>query len=69
MAKPIARVIDGMKFMWDGEDYESREAAEEKCAAYGKERFETRIVEEDGTIHVYSRRVVTEVVVDGAPPL
>ena len=69
MAKPVARVIDGMKFMWDGEEYESLDAATKVQAEYEKEDFETRVVEEDGTFHVYSRRVVTEIVVDGAPPI
>ena len=68
MGKIQARLIDGMKFMWDGQDYESIEEAEKVQAQYEKEKFETRIVEEDGKIHVYTRRVVTEVVVEGSPP-
>lgn len=69
MAKVRAKIIDGMKFMWNGEDYESIDDAKKVQADYEKENFETRVVEEDGTFHVYSRRVVAEVVVDGPPPL
>ena len=68
MAAPQARVIDGKKFMWDGREYESAAEAEKAKGEYEKERFETRIVEEDGKIHVYTRRVVTEVKVEGPAP-
>jgi hypothetical protein len=68
MAGPTARVIDGMKFMWDQTEYNSVEEAEKAKAGYEKDNFETRIVEEDGRTRVYTRRVVTEVVVDGPPP-
>ena len=68
MALPRARVIDGNKFMWDGKEYETAEEAEQARAQYGKDGFETRIVEEEGKIHVFSRRVVTSVVVDGESP-
>ena len=69
MAAPRARVFDGKKFMWDGLDYETSDDAQKAQAAYEKENFETRIAEEDDTIHVYTRRVVTDVVVEGAPPV
>jgi hypothetical protein len=57
-----------MKFMWDGEDYASLEKAESQRAEYEKEAFEVRLVEEDGKVHVYTRRVVTDVEVEGPPP-
>jgi hypothetical protein len=68
MAEPRARYIDGMKFMWDGREYETLEDAMKIKGEYEKERFETRIVEEGDKFHVYTRRVVTEIVVDGPPP-
>lgn len=68
MAPQIARFFDGHKYMWDGEVYESRDAAEAKRKAYGDNEFETRLVEDPEGHLVYTRRVVTEVVVEGEPP-
>jgi hypothetical protein len=63
------KIIDGKKFMWDGETYEGMEQAKTAEETYKKDNFETRIVEEEGKPLVYTRRVVTEVVVEGdAPP-
>jgi hypothetical protein len=62
-----SRIIDGMKFMWDGNDYASAEEAESAMAKYSADSFETRMLEEDGTLHVYTRRVVKDVVVEGSP--
>ena len=69
MASPRARIIDGMKFMWDGTEYESIDDAKKAQAEYEKDNFETRIIEEGDKIEVYTRRVVTEVQVDGPPPM
>jgi hypothetical protein len=69
MSEPLARFIDGMKFMWDGREYRSAEEAKQSQADYEKQKFTTRIVEESGRIRVFTRRVVTEVVVEGNPPV
>ena len=63
-------IYDGSsKFMWDGETYESAEEAESKKTEYEKHDFEVRVVEKGGKHFLYTRRVVTEVVVEGdAPP-
>jgi hypothetical protein len=53
--------------MWDGEDYESEAAAKENIAKYKKDNFEAELVEEDGKFLVFSRRLVTEIVVEGEP--
>jgi hypothetical protein len=63
------RIIDSKKFMWDGKEYESEGEAKGIMEGYEKEDFETHVVEEEGKWLVYTRRVVTEVVVDGAPPM
>jgi len=60
-------VVEGKKFMWDGEEYADHSAAEAKAAEYTKENFEVQVIEEDGKHFVYSRRVVTDIVVEGAP--
>jgi hypothetical protein len=53
--------------MWDGEDYESEAAAQENISKYSDDDFETKLIEEDGKYLVYTRRVVTEIVVEGEP--
>ncbi|UCH10597.1 MAG: hypothetical protein JSU61_01500 [Fidelibacterota bacterium] len=62
-----SRTIDGKKYMWDGEEYPSETAAQERISEYQAEGFETELVEEDGKHYVFTRRVVTEVVVEGGP--
>ena len=64
-----AKLFDGKKFMWDGKEYGSEDEARGVMEEYGKDDFETELVEEDGKWLVYSRRVVTEIVVEGAPPI
>ena len=63
------KILDGKKFMWDGKTYDTEEEAREVISGYGKEGFETRMLEEEGKYLAYTRRVVTEVIVEGeAPP-
>lgn len=59
------KIIDGKKYMWDGENYETKTAAEENIAKYSKDGFETKLIEEDGKHLVYTRRLVTDVKVEG----
>ena len=56
------------KFIWDGEAYDSRAAAEAKKGEYEGQGFETLLIEEEGKFLLYTRRVVKEVVVEGEPP-
>jgi hypothetical protein len=60
--------VDRRKYMWDGEPYDSRGAAEAKKGEYEARCFETQMIEEEGQFLVYTRRVVKEVVVEGEPP-
>ena len=60
--------VDRRKFVWDGELYDSRAAAEGKKSDYEAQGFETQMIEEEGKFLVYTRRVVKEVVVEGEPP-
>lgn len=63
------KILDGKKFMWDGESYEGMEQAKTAEETYQKDNFETRIIEEEGKPLVYTRREVTEIVLEGeAPP-
>ncbi|MFQ6032346.1 MAG: hypothetical protein ACE5K2_05430 [Candidatus Zixiibacteriota bacterium] len=59
------KIIDGKKFMWDGEDYESESAARQNVSKYRKDGFETQLIEEEGKFLVYTRRVASEIVVEG----
>lgn len=62
-----AKQIDGKKFMWDGLNFGNEAEAKVKEKAYKDEGFETRVTMESGKYVIYTRRLVTEVVVEGAP--
>jgi len=65
-----AERIDGKKFMWDQGNYSTEPEATEKMARYEKAGFETRLVKEEGKFLVYTRRLVTEIILEeGAQPL
>ena len=61
------KIIDGRKYGWDGEEYESESAARENMEKYIKDGFETQLIEEDGKYLVYTRRVVTDIQIEGEP--
>ena len=63
----LARTFDGKKFMWDGKVYPNRSEAEEVGQRYRDDDFEVELVEEGGECFLFTRRVVTEVVVEGEP--
>jgi len=60
----IAEIIDGKKFMWNQESYATEAEAKEKMAKYEKDGFETRLVKEESKFLVYTRRVVTEIILE-----
>jgi hypothetical protein len=65
----LAAIFDGKKFMWDKGNYSTKAEAEEKIIKYKKDGFETCLVEEERRYFIYSRRVVTKIVLEGdAPP-
>ena len=59
-----SRLFEGKKFVWDGEDYEDKAKADEVEKKYRDNGFEVESCTEDGKLHLYTRRVVTEIVVD-----
>lgn len=63
-----SRIINGKKFMWDGVAYESREKAQEVMEKYRKDNFEVELIEEGSQSLLYTRRVVTKIVLEGQPP-
>lgn len=65
----LARIINGKKYMWDKGIYSTEAEANEKIKKYEKEGFETHLVEDERKYFIYSRRIVTEIVLEGdAPP-
>jgi hypothetical protein len=59
-------MISGKKYMWDGIDYPSGEKASERMQKYKGDGFEVEVFEEDRERHLYTRRVVKEVIVQNA---
>jgi len=65
----ISKTINGKKFMWDGVVYESKKEAEDTMRKYKDDNFEVELIEEEKKHLLYTRRVVTDIVVEGeAPP-
>ena len=50
--------------MWDKGQYPTEEEAQEKTAQYEKDGFEVECVKENGKYLVYTRRLVTEIVLE-----
>ncbi len=61
---PKARFFEGKKFMWDGEEYGDEEKASSVQKEYAEKGFEVRACRENGKVLLYTRRVVTEIVLD-----
>jgi hypothetical protein len=62
-----SKIINGKKFMWDGVTYESDKDAQETKKKYEEDNFEVELIEEDQQPLLYTRRVVTEIVLEGEP--
>jgi hypothetical protein len=54
--------------MWDNVAYGSKKEAQDVMEKYKKDDFEVELVEEDNQFLLYTRRVVTEIVLEGEPP-
>jgi hypothetical protein len=63
----LARIFNGKKFMWDGKVYTNEKERNEITQKYKDDGFEVEIVEEGNQYFVFTRRVVTEVIVEGQP--
>jgi hypothetical protein len=63
----LARVFNGHKYMWDKATYEEKKSADEAVKKYRDEDFEVEAIHEEGKYYVFTRRVVTDVVVEGQP--
>jgi hypothetical protein len=59
-----ALLFDGKKFMWDGKEYESDKEAAPIRKGYEEGGFDVEVHHEGGKTYLYTRRIVTEIVVD-----
>ena len=59
-----ARFFDGRKFMWDGEGYDSEEKAKAARKQYEENGFEVELCRDDENVLLYTRRLVTEIVLE-----
>lgn len=58
------RIFEGKKYMWDGQEYDNEEQASSVEKQYTEKGFEVQMWREDGTVLLYTRRVVTEIVLE-----
>jgi hypothetical protein len=58
------RFFDGKKFMWDSEEYADKKTTAEAEKKYSADGFDVQSCSEDGKVLLYTRRIVTEVVVE-----
>jgi len=64
-----SKIINGKKVMWDGVEYETENETKELKKKYEDDNFEVELVEEEGKYLLYTRRVVTEIVLEGEAPV
>ena len=57
---PLARKVNGKKFMWDGVVYDNDDQARQVMEDYAKDGFEVEKFDEEGQFLVYSRRVAAQ---------
>jgi len=60
-------IVDNKKYMWDGVEYKDEGEANAAAEIYAAARFEIHRLVEKETVYLFTRRVVTEVKVEGAP--
>jgi len=65
----VSKIINGKKVMWDGVVYETETEAQEVKQKYEEDNFEVELVEEESKYLLYTRRVVTEIVLEGEAPV
>ena len=59
MEIPLARKVDGKKYLWDGAAYSTQDDAQKVMEEYQKEGFEVHLVADGDQYLVYSRRLAT----------
>ncbi len=61
------RYLAKEKYMWDGAVYETQDDAEKRKSEYESNKFQVQLFEQEGKYLLYTRRVVTEIVLEGQP--
>jgi hypothetical protein len=64
MTIPLARKVEGKKFVWDGITYESEDQARQAVETYEKDGFDVQLFMEDDQSLVYSRRIAEKQTAD-----
>lgn len=64
-----SKIINKRKVMWDGVVYETEKEAQELKKKYEDNNFEVELVQEEEKYLLYTRRVVTEIVLEGEAPV
>lgn len=60
-------LVDNSKYMWDGVEYKDEGEATAAAENYAAARFEVHRIAGNGTVYLFTRRVVTVVKVEGGP--
>ena len=55
--------------MWDNVVYETKKEVQDVEKKYREDGFEVELVEEEGKPLLYTRKVVTEIVIEGEAPV
>jgi hypothetical protein len=58
------RLFEGKKYMWDGQEYDNEEQASSVEKQYTEKGFEVQMWREEGKVLIYTRRIVTEIVLE-----
>ncbi|MBL6949105.1 MAG: hypothetical protein ISR57_00525 [Bacteroidales bacterium] len=58
------KFFNGEKFMWDGITHENENNMQKMKAEYETNNFEIRIIQEEEKYFLFTRRVVTEIIID-----
>ena len=58
------RLFEGKKYMWDGQEYDTEEQASSVEKQYTEKGFEVQMWREEGKVLIYTRRIVTEIVLE-----
>jgi hypothetical protein len=58
------RFFEGKKYMWDGQEYDNEKKASSVEKQYTEKGFEVQMWREEEKVLIYTRRVVTEIVLE-----
>jgi hypothetical protein len=59
-----SQLFDGKKYMWDGQEYDNKKKAREMEKEYREKGFDVQSCSEEGKTLLFTRRVVTEIVLE-----